>query len=138
MRKDRLPKVTVRGCYFGNRTMPSLNDYLDAVSAHEDGNFKKKYTKPMLAAIKRCLRGWKCNHPPVILHYKYYEMKKGHRRDIGNIHGFFQKLFEDALQEAGMIEDDNPDWVSGFTAEFIWLSSGEPYIEVEIEEVRKE
>ena len=136
MRKDKLPKVTIRGEYFGNRTLPSLNDYLAAVGTNpKAGNkFKQDYTKPCISAIRRCLRGWKVTRPPVILHYKYYEIKKGKRRDVSNIHACTAKFFEDALQQCGTIENDNPDWIENFTTEFTWLDKGEPYIEIEIEE----
>ena len=136
MKKDRLPKVTIRGEYYGNRTMPSLNDYLNEVGRNpKAGNkFKHDYSKPMISAIRRCLRGWKVTKPPIILHYKYHELKKGKRRDITNIHSLVAKFFEDVLQEVGVIENDNPDWIIGFTADFEWLDKGEPYIEIEFEE----
>ncbi len=135
VKKDRLPKVTIRGEYYGNRTLPSLNDYLNAVGTNPKagGKFKADYTKPCISAIRRCLRGWKVTHPPVVLHYKYFENKKGKRRDVSNIHALCAKFFEDAMQQIGTIENDNPDWIENFTTEFAWID-GEPYIEIEIEE----
>lgn len=135
IKKDRLPKVTIRGEYFGNRTLPSLNDYLTEIGKHPQagGRFKSSYMKPCISAIRRCLRGWKVTNPPVILHYKFYERKKGHRRDVMNIFACADKFFEDALQECGVIENDNPDWVENTTHEFAWIED-EPYIEIEIEE----
>lgn len=136
IKKDRLPKVTIRGCYYGSRTLPSLNDYLAEVGKNPKAGNKMKsdYMKVCISAIRRCLRGWRVTKPPVILHYKYYEIKKGKRRDISNIHSCCAKFFEDSLQAASVIENDNPDWVCGFTADFEWLDKGEPYIEIEIEE----
>jgi hypothetical protein len=137
IKKDRLPKVTIRGEYYNNRTLPSLNDYLEAIGTHPKAGakFKADYTKPCISAIRRCLRGWKVTHPPVILHYKFYEIKKGKRRDVSNIFSCCAKFFEDALQQAGVIENDNPDWIENFTTEFYWLDKdAEPYIEIEIEE----
>ena len=135
IKKDRLPKVTIRGKYFGERTMPSLNDYLNEVGKNPKAGskFKSDYQKPMIGAIRRCLRGWKVTRPPVILHYKFYELKKGKRRDVSNIFSLCAKFFEDALQLTGTIENDNPDWIENFTTEFQWID-GEPYIEIEIEE----
>ena len=135
MKKDRLPKITIRGEYYGNRTLPSLNDYLNAVGTNPKagGKFKSDYSKPIISAIRRCLRGWKVTHPPIILHYRYFENKKGHRRDVSNIHALCAKFLEDCMQQTGTIENDNPDWIIGFTTEFDWID-GEPYIEVEIEE----
>ena len=136
IKKNRLPKVTIRGMNYGNRTLPGLNDYLDAVGSHNSTGhkFKADYSKPILSSIKRCLRSWKVTNPPVILHYKFFEQQKGKRRDIDNIFGVCSKFFQDALQDAGVIENDNPDWIMGFTAEFHWIKD-EPYIEVTIEEV---
>lgn len=137
MKKDKLPKVTVRGCYYGTRTLPSLNDYLAEVgkSPKAGNKMKQDYTKPLISAIRRCLRGWKVTKPPVFLHYNYYEAKKGHARDIGNIHGLFSKYFEDALQLTEVIENDNPEWVCGGTYLHHFIDpKNEPYIEIEIEE----
>ena len=134
-KKDRLPKVTIRGEYYGSRTLPSLNDYLAEIGRNPKagGKFKNDYTKPCLSAIRRCLRGWKVTKPPVVLHYKFYERKKGKRRDVSNIFSLCAKFFEDALQLAGVIENDNPDWIENFDTEFYWID-GDPYIEIEIEE----
>ena len=138
IKKNRLPKVTIRGEYYGNRTLPSLNDYLAEVGKNPKAGNKMKsdYMKVCISAIRRCLRGWRVTKPPVILHYKYYEIKKGKRRDISNVHSCCAKFFEDALQSASVIENDNPDWICGFTADFFWLEdkNAEPYIEIEIEE----
>ena len=135
IKKDRLPKITIRGEYFGNRTLPSLNDYLAAVGKNpKAGNkFKQDYTKPIISAIRRCLRGWTVKNPPIILHYRYFENKKGKRRDISNIHALCAKFAEDALQQTSVIENDNPDWIVGFDCEFHWIED-EPFIEIIIEE----
>lgn len=137
MIKQRVPKVTIRGIYYGtNRTMPSLNDYLAEIGKNPKagGKMKADYCKVCISAIRRCLRGFKVTKPPIILHYRYFEMKKGKRRDVSNIHACCAKFFEDALQQVGVIENDNPDWIENFTTEFHWLDKGEPYIEIEIEE----
>ena len=129
-------KVEIRGAFYGNRTLPSLNDYLHAVGTNPKagGRFKSDYSMPIINAIRRCLRGWKVTRPPVILHYTFYESKKGKQRDVMNIFSCADKLFEDALQSCGVIEDDNPKWVQNTTHEFVWID-GEPYIEIEIEEI---
>lgn len=137
MRKDRLPKVTIRGKYYGERTLPSLNDYLAEIGKNpKAGNrFKADYTKPCISAIRRCLRGYHVENPPVILHYRFFESRKGKRRDVMNIFCCADKFFEDALQMAGIIENDNPDWIENTTHEFFWIDpKDEPYIEIEIEE----
>ena len=137
IKKDRLPKVTIRGKYHGERTLPSLNDYLNEIGRNPKagGKYKADYLKVCYAAIRRCLKGWKVTHPPVILHYKFYESSKGKRRDVMNIFSFADKVFEDALTDCGVMENDNPDWVENTTHEFFWIDpKDEPYIEIEIEE----
>ena len=67
------------------------------------------------------------------MHYKFYEVKKGKRRDRMNIFACADKFVEDALQLAGVIQDDNPDWIENTTHEFYWVDSN-PYIEIEVEE----
>ena len=128
-------KVTIEGAYYKNRTLPSLNDYLNAIGKNPKagGRFKVEYMKVCIWSIRKCLRGQKVTKPPVILHYKFYESKKGKKRDVSNIFSLCAKFFEDALQVCGIIENDNPEWVSGFTTEFHWIDS-DPYIEIEIEE----
>ena len=130
-----MPRVTIRGAYFKNRTLPSLNDYLHAVGVNPvlGGKFKSDYMVPIKNAIRCCLKGWKVTKPPVILHYRFYESNKGNQRDVMNIFSCADKFFEDALQECKVIENDNPKWVENTTHEFAWID-GEPYIEVEIEE----
>ena len=137
MRKDRPPKVTIRGKYHGERTMPSLNDYLNEIGKNPKagGRFKADYEKVCISAIRRCLRGWKVTKPPVILHYKFFEIKKGKRRDVMNIFSGCDKFFEDALQTTGTIDNDNPDWIENTTHDFYYIDpKDEPYIEIEIEE----
>ena len=137
IKKDRLPKVTIRGKYHGERTLPSLNEYIEQLGRHPiAGNkLKSDMQKVCISAIRRCLKGWKVTHPPVILHYKFFELKKGKRRDVMNIFTFADKVFEDALQQCGTIENDNPDWVENTTHDFAWIDpKDEPYIEIEIEE----
>lgn len=132
----KVPKVTIRGTYFGNRTLPSLNDYLHAVGTNPKagGKFKSDYTLPIINAIRQSLRGWKVTNPPAILHYTFYEHSKGKKRDVMNIFSFADKLFEDALQSCGVIGNDNPAWIANTTHEFVWIDT-EPYIEIEIEEI---
>lgn len=137
IKKDRLPKITVRGTYHGNRTFPSLNDYLTEIGRNPKagGKMKADFIKVCISAIRRCLRGFKVERPPVVLHYRFYESKKGKRRDVMNIFAFADKVLEDALVDCGVMKDDNPDWVENTTHEFFWIDpKDEPYFEVEIEE----
>ena len=129
-------KVVVKGAFYGNRTLPSLNDYLKVVGTNPiaGGKFKADYSIPLVNAIRRCLKGWKVTNPPIIIHYTFYESNKGVQRDVMNIFSLCDKYFEDALQRCGVIENDNPKWVANTTHEFFWID-GEPFIEIEIEEI---
>ena len=137
LKKDKLPKVTVRGKYYGERTLPSLNDYLaeEGRNPKAGNKMKQDYTKPLVSAIRRCLRGWKVTKPPIFIHYNFYECKKGKARDIDNIHATCAKYFCDALQLTNTIENDNPEWIIGGTYLHHFIDAkDEPYIEIEIEE----
>lgn len=130
-------KVFIRGRFYGDKTLPSLNNYLAEIGRNPKagGKMKNDCKWICIAAIRKCLKGWKVTNPPIILHYKFYEPKdhKGHRRDYMNIFAMADKSFEDALQDCKVIENDNPDWVINATHEFFY-TDGEPYIEIEIEE----
>ena len=97
---------------------------------------KRQYVMIAANAIRRDLKRWKTSEP-VILHYTFAEPKKGIKRDRGNIFGLADKFIEDALRDCGVIPDDNPKYVLNFTHDFIY-TDGEPYIRVEIEEIRVE
>ena len=128
-------KVFIRGRFYGDKTLPSLNDAIREYSKHPKagGRMKNDCKWICIAAIRKCLKGWKVTNPPIILHYKFYEPSRGQKRDYGNVFDWVDKCFQDALQDCKVIENDNPDWVTNFTHEFFY-TDGEPYIEIEIEE----
>lgn len=128
-------KVVIQGRYYGDKTFPSLNNYLAEIGKNPraGGRMKKDYMWVCISAIRKYLKGWKVTKPPIIIHYKFYEPSKGQKRDVSNIYALVDKFFEDALQAAGTIENDNPAWVANTTHEFYYTDS-EPYIEIEIEE----
>ena len=130
-------KVTVKGCFHGDKCFPSLNDYLAEIGRHPraGGEFKRKYEMVANNAIRRCLKRWKPNGK-ITLHYTYYEPEKGKKRDHMNIHALFDKVFEDSLTACGIIPDDDPAHVDGnqITHEFVYTSDA-PKVEIEIEEL---
>lgn len=129
-----LPKVTIKGKYYGDKTFPSLNNYLAAMGKHPMAGAKMKKDFMMLcnSAIRTQLKRYKAERP-IILHYVYYEPKKGQKRDFMNVHFCFAKFFEDSLQTCGVIKDDNPLYLMNETHDFYYAD--EPYIEVYIEEI---
>lgn len=125
----------IRGCYYGDKTLPSLNDYIHEIGRNPKnaGTMKKQYMAIVINAIRRDLRHFKATKP-VLLHYVFCEPNKGQKRDYGNIFSCADKFIEDALVICKIIPDDNPNYVKGFSHTFIY-TNGEPYISVEIEEV---
>ena len=128
-------KVFIRGRFYGDKTLPSLNDAIREYSKHPKagGRMKDDCKWICIEAIRKCLKGYKVLNPPIILHYKFYEPNRGQRRDVMNIFDWADKCFEDALTACKTIENDNPNWVINATHEFFY-TDGEPYIEIEIEE----
>lgn len=128
-------KFTIRGAFCGDKTLPSLNQYLAEIGRNPraGGRYKKQYVMVITNAIRRDLRRWKTSKP-VILHYTFAEPRKGAKRDYGNIFALADKFIEDALRDCKVIPDDNPNYVKNFTHDFLYTDE-EPYIIVEIEEV---
>lgn len=128
--------VVIKGAFYGDKTLPSLNDAIAEYSRHPKagGKMKADCKWICIGAIREHLKRWKVTNPPIILHYKFYEPNRGQRRDVLNIFSWADKCFEDALQDCKVIEKDNPDWVINATHEFFY-TDGEPYIKIEIEEV---
>lgn len=68
--------------------------------------------------------------------YTFYEKpceKNGAIRDKSNIASFAVKVIEDALQEAGIIENDNWKWIADYSCRF-FRATENPRIVVELEE----
>lgn len=131
-------KFTIKGAFCGDKTFPSLNQYLTEIGRNPKvgGRYKKQFVMIATNAIRRDLKRYKTDKP-VILHYKFYEPRKGAKRDYGNIFGLADKFIEDALRDCKVIPDDNPKYVKNFTHEF-YYTDGVPYIEVEIEELEED
>ena len=121
-------------------TMPSLNELLSGERqtygrgkkiGSKGNDLKQMWQKTAVYTIRQQLKGTKPKCP-IVVHYRYFERNR--RRDLGNVHGFAQKIVEDALQAAGTIPNDGWEQIRGFTAEF-FIDKLNPRIEVELEEV---
>lgn len=132
-------KFVIKGEYYGDKTFPSLNDYLQEVARNpKDGNqMKRKFMNIVINSVRKGLGRQKVTNPPVIIHYKFYEPSKGQKRDVMNIFSVVDKFVEDALVKCGVLEDDNPKFVANTTHEFYYTDEV-PFIEIEIEERGKE
>lgn len=129
------PSFTIKGTYCGDKTLPSLNQYLSEIGTNPraGGRYKRQYILIIINAIRRDLKRFKTDRP-VILHYTFAEPRKGQKRDRMNIFSLADKFIEDALRDCKVIKDDDPEHVVNCTHEFLY-TDGEPYITVEIEEV---
>lgn len=67
----------------------------------------------------------------IFIRYVYYEPNT--KRDKDNISGYFHKIFQDAMVQAGLIENDGWRNIDGWTDRFE-VDKKNPRIEVEIEE----
>jgi len=127
-------KIIIDGVYFKkNRTFPSLNDYISACRTNPivGAKMKKDFQSIAELEINRQAGGEHFENP-VEIEYRFYESDG--RRDCSNVESFFVKVFEDALQECGVIDDDDQKHLRGFTNRF-FIDKENPRVEVEIEEV---
>lgn len=131
--ENRVHNVTIRGAFYGKRTFPGLNEYLRECARHPQAGArtKREYQAVAQNAVRRQLGRLKID-TPIIIHYRFYEADR--RRDKGNIFAFADKVFEDALQACGVIDNDGWAQVENFTHEF-YVDSKNPRIEIDIEEV---
>jgi len=133
-----MPKVIIAGNYYGTKCMPTLNNLLAAYgkAPKAGGAMKRKYQNIAAWDIREQLGNWKAEKP-LIVHYRYFEPRDGHPADHSNTHSFASKVFLDALQDCGVIQNDGPKWVLNETHDFFYLPDkyGEPRIEVYLEEV---
>lgn len=127
-------KFVISGLFYKDRTFPGLNEYIAELGKNPKagGRLKKDYMIISCNAIRRDLKRIKTDKP-VILHYAFYEPRKGRKRDVMNVFSFADKVIEDALVQCGIIPDDNPTYVVNTTHKFFYADY--PRIEVEIEEI---
>ena len=69
---------------------------------------KQQITKEHIEIINKFV--YKNSDHKLSISVDIYEVRRGKIPDIGNM-WLWTKWFEDALQEAGVIQDDNPDYV---------------------------
>lgn len=103
--------------------LPGLNEYIHAVNINRyKGNALKRETQDAIGlAIKRA-RLEPVTEYPVAICFEWHERTK--RRDLDNI-ASAKKFILDALQECGILEDDAPRCVCGFTDSFVYDSGWE-------------
>lgn len=112
---------------------PSLNEWIDA-NRRKRGNWspgndmKKRDQRAIKQYIPRGLRLE--GKGKLFLEYTFYEPNT--RRDLDNINGYFHKVFQDALVEAGVIDDDDQKHIRGMT-DYFDVDKKFPRVEITIE-----
>lgn len=69
----------------------------------------------------------------IFIEYVFYE--RNARRDKDNVSGYFHKIFQDAMVQAGMIENDGWKQIEGWS-DYFYVDGRDPRIEVYIKEKR--
>ncbi len=112
--------------------LDGLNEFIEAqrTNKYKGAALKKVNQQIVEFAIRRQIHT--AIERPVRLHYTWYE--RNQRRDLDNVSGFGHKVIQDALVACGVLEDDSPKYVTGYTDEFK-VDRKNPRIEVEIEEI---
>lgn len=112
--------------------LPSLNDYIHILNRNkfEANNFKKGIEGDIIWAIK------KAKTPRILKKVKitYTWIEKNKKRDIDNVSSA-RKFINDALQKAGIINNDSPSYVVGQTDIFLYDKLKGERVIVELEEV---
>lgn len=111
----------------------TLNEFIDAnrrgKGSWNKGNEMKQRDQAALAyQIRKQMRKARVD-PPVYIRYHFHEENK--RRDMDNVSGYFHKIFQDALVQAGVIANDNWKYICGFSDTFS-VDAKNKRIEVEI------
>ena len=110
--------------------LPSLNEYIRAMNTnrYRGAQLKKCHQDTIYYAILQQLHGVVIK-VPVEVEYTFYESNK--KRDMDNISGLAHKVVHDALQQAGVIKNDNWGGIKGIKDSFC-IDKKNPRIEVRL------
>lgn len=113
--------------------LPSLNNYINACrrNAYAGGKFKSETDAICALFIKRA--GIPQIKNPITIDFEWHESTQ--KRDLDNIAGYGHKTILDALVNCGVLKDDSPKYVKGFTDRF--LKDKKSYVVVTIKEQEK-
>lgn len=97
--------------------LPGLNEYIDENRRHAQKGAKMKKDAQQVVgwSILAQLRRHRFTGP-VFLLFTFYE--KDRRRDHDNVSSFARKVIQDALVDAGTLQDDGWNHVTGYMDEF--------------------
>lgn len=104
--------------------LPGANNILYK-NPHKVSDIKKKAEEDIIVYIRQHkIRRIK---RPVFLKFVWYEGTK--RRDKDNV-AFRKKFIQDAMKKAGVIPDDNNNWVMGFADYFVYGKGQKVVVEI--------
>lgn len=117
-----------------NGRFPSNNEFIDANRRNRFMGAKmKKDTQTLFEfQIRQQLKDVKI-HSKIRLHYICYE--PNYRRDLDNVVAFLAKCFQDALVNCGVIKNDSPRYIDGFSSVHA-VDKEHPHIIVMIEVIK--
>lgn len=108
--------------------LPSLNEHIKKVANNRYGG--GKYKKDIENQIIKIVCQLEKIDKPVYIKFTWYEQTT--RRDKDNV-AFSKKYILDALQKAGVLPNDNNQYVKGFEDRFVYKQGDK--VEVEIFEI---
>lgn len=105
--------------------LPSLNEYVRACrsNAYAGAKMKKVYQE----IISWYLMKMPKINKPIYIHFHWIEANK--MRDLDNI-AFGKKFILDAMQEMGIIPNDNQKYIKGFTDTFEYAKQNKVILEI--------
>ncbi len=113
--------------------LPTLNDYVKACRGNKYGSNRSKRQIQDYIAVQVRLSKLQPVQGPV--HVTFVWKEENRRRDKDNV-AFAKKFILDALQECGILPNDNNRYVLGFTDVFEYM--GNASVEVILEERESE
>ena len=110
--------------------LPGLNEYIDACRGNKyaGANMKRQSQDDCIIFIKATFKGRKIKQSAGFV-FHWYEPNK--KRDKDNVSSFGRKVFMDAIQAAGVIENDGWGQVEYLTDKF-HIDKNNPRLEVEV------
>ena len=101
-----------------NVKMPTLNELIkrDRTNRYAGNELKRRYQMIASARIRQA-RLSPVKQAQWIL-YEFHESSR--RRDKDNVSAFARKVINDALQNTGILPNDNNEWVAGLSEVFVY------------------
>jgi len=98
------------------KKFPSLNDTLRKAKRHWANYHKEKSELTYLVKMHCKQQRLRKSRQPVFLQFTWYEPNR--KRDMDNV-SFAKKYVLDGMVEAGVLDNDSPRYISGWTERFL-------------------